>query len=59
MHSIWSDILWNLRFVPPFALGCAGLAVMMLTLWLLTKWREFMLVGLTAGLYAVPFITFH
>jgi hypothetical protein len=56
MHSIWSDILWNMRFVSPFAFICGVLAIGSLTMYLITKWREFFMIGLTAAIYSVPFL---
>jgi hypothetical protein len=56
MHSFWSDILYTLQGVSPFALICGLLAIISLTLYLITRWREFFMIGLTAAVYALPFI---
>lgn len=56
MHSLWSDILWSLRGVSPFAFICGILAIVSLVLYLITRWREFFMVGVTATIYTVPFI---
>ncbi|CAN5449417.1 hypothetical protein BH10PLA1_BH10PLA1_03110 [soil metagenome] len=56
MHTYVEDIQWMLRDVSPFALICAGLALIALVLYLLTKWKEFMMIGLTAGIYVIPFL---
>lgn len=56
MHSFWSDLLWSVRDISPFALGCGGIAAVTTVLWYLTKWKEFMLVALTTALYILPFL---
>ena len=56
MHTFMEDIQWMLRDTSPFALICAGLATLALVLYLLTKWKEFMMIGLTAGIYVIPFM---
>ncbi len=45
------------RDVSPYAMYAAGLAVLALGLFLITKWKEFMMIGLTAGIYVIPFLT--
>ena len=56
MHTLWEDIFYSLRFVSPFAMICAVIATVSLVLYLITKWREFFMIGLTAGVYTIPFI---
>ncbi len=56
MHTMWSDILYSLRFVSPFAMICALLAIVSLVMYLITKWREFFMIGLTATIYTIPFV---
>ena len=56
MHTMLDDILYSLRFVSPFAAICGVLAIISLVMYLITKWREFFMIGLTAGIYTIPFI---
>ena len=56
MHTMWSDILYSLRFISPFAAICAALAIGSLVMYLITKWREFFMIGLTSAIYTIPFI---
>ena len=57
MHTFMENIHWMLRDISPFALAVAGLAMLAMVLYLLTKWKEFMMIALTAGIYVIPFMT--
>jgi len=56
MHTFAEDIQWMLRDTNPFALYAAGIAIVFLILYVITKWREFFMIGLTAGIYVIPFL---
>ncbi len=56
MHTFWDEVQWVLRDTSPFALIIAGVTLLSLIMFHLTKWREFMLIGLTMGVYLVPFL---
>jgi len=56
MHTFWDDVQWMLRDTSPFALIVAGLTLTSLVMYHITRWREFMVVGITMGVYLVPFL---
>jgi hypothetical protein len=56
MHTFWDDVQWMLRDTSPFALIVAGLTLTSLVMYRITRWREFMVVGVTMGVYLVPFL---
>ncbi len=56
MHSMMEDIHWMFRDTSPFAIGFAGLALLAMALFAITKWKEFMMIGLTSGIYVIPFL---
>ena len=56
LMSYQDELHWMMRGVSPFALYAGGIAVVALVLFLLTKWKEFMMIGVTAGIYVIPFL---
>ena len=56
MHTFMDDVQWFLRDVSPFAMACTILALVAFAFYFFTKWKEFMMIGLTAGLYVIPFL---
>lgn len=57
MHTFMENVQWILRDVSPFAIAFAIIALLATMLFALTRWKEFMMIGLTAGIYVIPFLT--
>ncbi len=56
MQNIPELMYWITHHVSPFAIGFGLLAIVAMVLYLLTKWKEFMMIGVTAGIYVIPFL---